>query len=184
MFRCIPIFKGCNRQVEFVDKRHCSLPTVPEDVLRYSRSLEELLLDANHIRDLPKVFFLPLHRLQYVIVLGGCFYRISFGCIVWGNWASATMRSTDYRRIYKILRIWSNSTFLGMVSGFLKNGHCLVYLHRKFDLLLAISVIFTCELRFLECYFYLLISKFAGTTTNDSLQRFFLLYILFCVIMI
>lgn len=56
MFRCIPIFKGCNRQVEFVDKRHCSLPTVPEDILRYSRSLEELLLDANHIRDLPKVF--------------------------------------------------------------------------------------------------------------------------------
>lgn len=55
MFRCIPIFKGCNRQVEFVDKRHCSLPSVPEDILRYSRSLEELLLDANHIRDLPKV---------------------------------------------------------------------------------------------------------------------------------
>lgn len=55
MFRCIPIFKGCNRQVEYVDKRHCSLPNVPEDILRYSRSLEELLLDANHIRDLPKV---------------------------------------------------------------------------------------------------------------------------------
>jgi hypothetical protein len=55
MFKCIPIFKGCNRQVEFVDKRHCSLANVPEDILRYSRSLEELLLDANHIRDLPKV---------------------------------------------------------------------------------------------------------------------------------
>lgn len=55
MFKCIPIFKGCNRQVEFVDKRHCMLPNVPEEILRYSRSLEELLLDANHIRDLPKV---------------------------------------------------------------------------------------------------------------------------------
>ncbi|XP_059053583.1 protein lap4 isoform X3 [Achroia grisella] len=62
MFRCIPLFK-CNRQVECVDKRHCSLPTVPEDILRYSRSLEELLLDANHIRDLPKNFF-RLHRLR------------------------------------------------------------------------------------------------------------------------
>jgi protein scribble len=62
MFRCIPIFKGCNRQVEYVDKRHCSLPTVPEDILRYSRSLEELLLDANHIRDLPKVVLI-LHLL-------------------------------------------------------------------------------------------------------------------------
>lgn len=58
MFR---IFKGCNRQVEYVDKRHCSLPSVPEDLWRYSRSLEELLLDANHIRDLPKVWsFAPL----------------------------------------------------------------------------------------------------------------------------
>jgi len=55
MFKCIPIFKGCNRQVEFVDKRHCSLPQVPEEILRYSRTLEELFLDANHIRDLPKV---------------------------------------------------------------------------------------------------------------------------------
>lgn len=55
MFRFIPIFKGCNRQIEFVDKRHSSLVNVPEDILRYSRSLEELLLDANHIRDLPKV---------------------------------------------------------------------------------------------------------------------------------
>lgn len=54
MFRCIPLFK-CNRQVECVDKRHCSLPTVPEEILRYNRSLEELFLDANHIRDLPKV---------------------------------------------------------------------------------------------------------------------------------
>ncbi|XP_073815410.1 protein lap4-like isoform X21 [Musca autumnalis] len=63
MFKCIPIFKGCNRQVEFVDKRHCSLPTVPEEILRYSRTLEELFLDANHIRDLPKNFF-RLHRLR------------------------------------------------------------------------------------------------------------------------
>ncbi|XP_043268433.1 protein lap4 isoform X3 [Venturia canescens] len=66
MFRCIPIFKGCNRQVESVDKRHCSLPSVPDDILRYSRSLEELLLDANHIRDLPKNFF----RLQRLRKLG------------------------------------------------------------------------------------------------------------------
>ncbi|XP_071451174.1 protein lap4 isoform X3 [Hetaerina americana] len=63
MFRCIPIFKGCNRQIEAVDKRHCSLPSVPEDIMRYTRSLEELLLDANHIRDLPKNFF-RLNRLR------------------------------------------------------------------------------------------------------------------------
>ncbi|XP_030757853.1 protein lap4 isoform X4 [Sitophilus oryzae] len=66
MFRCIPIFKGCNRQIDYIDKRHSSLPNVPEDILRYSRSLEELLLDANHIRDLPKNFF----RLQRLRKLG------------------------------------------------------------------------------------------------------------------
>jgi len=57
MFKCIPLFKGCNRQVEYIDKRHCSLANVPEDIMRYARSLEELLLDANHLRDLPKNFF-------------------------------------------------------------------------------------------------------------------------------
>ena len=57
MFKCIPLFKGCNRQVEYIDKRHCSLANVPEDIMRYARSLEELLLDANHLRDLPKVSF-------------------------------------------------------------------------------------------------------------------------------
>ncbi|XP_037081638.1 protein lap4-like [Pollicipes pollicipes] len=57
MFRCMPMFKGCNRQVECIDKRHCSLSCVPDEIIRYARSLEELLLDANHIRDLPKNFF-------------------------------------------------------------------------------------------------------------------------------
>ena len=33
-----------------MDKRHCSLNNVPEDIMRYARSLEELLLDANHLR--------------------------------------------------------------------------------------------------------------------------------------
>ncbi len=57
MFKCIPLFKGCNRQIEYVDKRHCLLSTIPDEILRYPRSLEELLLDANKIRDLPKVRF-------------------------------------------------------------------------------------------------------------------------------
>uniref|UniRef100_A0ACB8GD06 Uncharacterized protein n=1 Tax=Sphaerodactylus townsendi TaxID=933632 RepID=A0ACB8GD06_9SAUR len=35
-------------------KRHCSLVAVPEEIYRYSRSLEELLLDANQLRELPK----------------------------------------------------------------------------------------------------------------------------------
>ncbi|KAK3576946.1 hypothetical protein CHS0354_017620 [Potamilus streckersoni] len=57
MFKCIPIFRACNRQVEWIDRRHCNLQSVPDDVLRYARSLEELFLDANSIRELPKNFF-------------------------------------------------------------------------------------------------------------------------------
>ncbi|XP_054157070.1 protein lap4-like [Oppia nitens] len=57
MFKCIPLFRGCNRQIDYIDKRHCSLPNIPDDVLRYSRTLEELFLDANHIRELPKGLF-------------------------------------------------------------------------------------------------------------------------------
>ncbi|CAG0880347.1 unnamed protein product [Darwinula stevensoni] len=66
MFRCVPLFKGCNRQVEYVDKRHCLLANVPDEILRYGKSLEELLLDANKIRDLPKGLF----RLQKLRRLG------------------------------------------------------------------------------------------------------------------
>ncbi|XP_013791090.2 protein lap4-like [Limulus polyphemus] len=57
MFRCIPIFGGCNRQVEYIDKRHCNLLNVPDDVLRYARTLEELQLDANHLKELPRGLF-------------------------------------------------------------------------------------------------------------------------------
>ncbi|XP_035980723.1 protein scribble homolog isoform X14 [Fundulus heteroclitus] len=56
MLKCIPLWR-CNRHVETVDKRHCNLQTVPDEIFRYSRSLEELLLDANQLKELPKPFF-------------------------------------------------------------------------------------------------------------------------------
>ncbi|XP_018613289.1 protein scribble homolog isoform X3 [Scleropages formosus] len=56
MLKCIPLWR-CNRHVESLDKRHCSLQVVPDEIYRYNRSLEELLLDANQLRDLPKPFF-------------------------------------------------------------------------------------------------------------------------------
>ncbi|KAG7273628.1 hypothetical protein CRUP_017350 [Coryphaenoides rupestris] len=65
MLKCIPLWR-CNRHVESVDKRHCNLQTVPDEVFRYSRSLEELLLDANQLKELPKPFF----RLQNLRKLG------------------------------------------------------------------------------------------------------------------
>ncbi|XP_078794588.1 protein scribble homolog isoform X29 [Oryzias latipes] len=64
MLKCIPLWR-CNRHVESIDKRHCNLQTVPDEIFRYSRSLEELQLDFNQLKDLPKPFFrlLNLRRL-------------------------------------------------------------------------------------------------------------------------
>lgn len=69
MFHCIPLWR-CNRHVEVIDKRHCSLLYVPDEIYRYERSLEELLLDANQLRDLPKVSRTPARGLQLMLELG------------------------------------------------------------------------------------------------------------------
>lgn len=66
MLKCIPLWR-CNRHVESVDKRHCSLQTVPDEIFRYSRSLEELLLDANQLKELPKV------RSRLHVPMNACF---------------------------------------------------------------------------------------------------------------
>lgn len=46
---------NCVRQIDYIDRRHCSLTEVPEEVYRYERTLEELLLDFNNIQELPPV---------------------------------------------------------------------------------------------------------------------------------
>ncbi len=64
MFKCFPLWRACNRHVDYVDRRHCNLTAVPEDILRYSRTLEELFLDANQLRELPRVCRFHLYSLQ------------------------------------------------------------------------------------------------------------------------
>lgn len=89
MFKCFPL-PFCSRNLEQIDKRHCNLTTVPDDVLRYTRTLEELLLDANQLQDLPKVIirkykkkkkrnlFLCFFSMCFLIVTSG---RLSFNTI-------------------------------------------------------------------------------------------------------
>lgn len=52
--RC-PCLRGEQEEVRVLDYRHCSLEYVPSDVFTYERTLEELSLDANQIRELPRV---------------------------------------------------------------------------------------------------------------------------------
>ena len=56
MFKCFNFFpwRG-NRQYDSIDKRHCNLTSVPDEILRQERSLEELYLSANQLKELPKV---------------------------------------------------------------------------------------------------------------------------------
>lgn len=56
MFKCIP-FARCNRHVEAIDKRHQNLTSFPDEIVRYHRTLEELLLDSNQLHELPKGFY-------------------------------------------------------------------------------------------------------------------------------
>ena len=43
------------RHLDYLDKSHCNLQIVPDDVLRHERTLEELSLEANQLQDLPQV---------------------------------------------------------------------------------------------------------------------------------
>lgn len=61
MFRCMPFGK----HIDYLDKRQCNLSQIPEDILRYARSVEELLLDSNHIRELSKV----VSRIYYMLTI-------------------------------------------------------------------------------------------------------------------
>lgn len=46
---------NCARQIDYIDRRHCGLTEIPEEIYRYERTLEELLLDFNDIQELPPV---------------------------------------------------------------------------------------------------------------------------------
>ena len=46
---------NCARQIDYIDRRHCSLAIIPEEIYRHERTLEELLLDTNGLQDLPPV---------------------------------------------------------------------------------------------------------------------------------
>ena len=43
--------------VSRLDFSHCSLDNVPDDIFVYERTLEQLYLDCNNIRDLPRPLF-------------------------------------------------------------------------------------------------------------------------------
>lgn len=58
---------------DYIDKSHCNLSIVPDDELRHERHLEELLLEANQIRELPrKIDFFIIFVEQLFLSLIAC----------------------------------------------------------------------------------------------------------------
>lgn len=55
------------KHLDYIDKSHCNLTAVPDDIFRHERTLEELSLEANQIQDLPKPLF-RLHKLRRLIL--------------------------------------------------------------------------------------------------------------------
>ncbi|KAM7538314.1 hypothetical protein Aperf_G00000076912 [Anoplocephala perfoliata] len=76
--------KGCGSQIESIEKSHASLTSVPDDVLRSYRTLEECKLDANQIKELPSAFF-RLEKLRILSVSDNELTRIPPGI---GNFSS------------------------------------------------------------------------------------------------
>ena len=112
MFKCFPLWRACNRQVEYIDRRHCNLTAVPDDILRYTRTLEELLLDANQLRELPRV-----SRTIYCCLASWSLYNVWESCVDlelfslargssgscnYENWGLATMKSVVCHQILRI----------------------------------------------------------------------------------
>ena len=50
-----PCLRPQEEEVRVLDYRHSSLDQVPPEVFNFERTLEELYVDANNIRDLPRV---------------------------------------------------------------------------------------------------------------------------------
>ena len=65
-FSCLSCFKPVEEpDVTELDFAHCSLNDVPNDVFVYERTLEDLCLESNNIRDLPRQLF-HCHGLKHL----------------------------------------------------------------------------------------------------------------------
>ncbi|CAN8010477.1 unnamed protein product, partial [Ixodes pacificus] len=57
VFRHCPCLRPAREEVRVLDYAHCGLEEVPSEVFNYERTLEELYLNANQIKDLPRPLF-------------------------------------------------------------------------------------------------------------------------------
>lgn len=58
VLRHCPCLRPENDDVRLLDYSHSNLDDVPNEVFGFERTLEELFLDANQIKDLPRVILI------------------------------------------------------------------------------------------------------------------------------
>lgn len=58
-------------EMAVLDLQHCNLTSVPTDIFKAEPNLEEIYLDANQIRELPRV---SSFTNQEFICVTGCYY--------------------------------------------------------------------------------------------------------------
>ena len=84
------MFKACigfrSRRVEYLDKTHCSLARIPEEVYRNERWLEELIMDMNMIQEFPPVRLLNIIDRALALDTPRCCYlpinTIAVACLI------------------------------------------------------------------------------------------------------
>ncbi|XP_076339886.1 uncharacterized protein LOC143240769 isoform X3 [Tachypleus tridentatus] len=67
VFRHCPCFWSKTYDIQVLEYSHCSLSDVPSEVFVYEQTLEELFLDANQIKDLPRPLF-HCHGLKRLVL--------------------------------------------------------------------------------------------------------------------
>ncbi|CAK5124964.1 unnamed protein product [Meloidogyne enterolobii] len=114
-FICMPFF-ACNRQIDLIDRRQCNLQSIPGDLERYARSLEELLLDMNHINSLPKSLF-RLHKLQRLGLSDNDIHRLPPEVSGLQNLVELNLSRNDISDLPEELRICQNLQVLDISSN-------------------------------------------------------------------
>lgn len=109
-------FLTCNRQIDSVDRRQCNLQHIPGDLERYARSLEELLLDMNHIRDLPKSLF-RLQKLQRLGLSDNDIHRLPPDVSALQNLIELNLSRNDISDLPEDLKVCHNLQILDISSN-------------------------------------------------------------------
>ncbi|VUZ51535.1 unnamed protein product [Hymenolepis diminuta] len=119
MFRCFPFIKGCGSQIDTIEKSHACLTSVPDDVFRSYRTLEECKLDANQIKELPSAFF-RLEKIRILSISDNELTRIPPGIGNFSNLVELDISRNDISELPTSLRLCDSLQVLDASNNALK----------------------------------------------------------------